>query len=128
MKHINRPADVQPSTIPARSGRVRVNADTCRRVPSANLCRGVPWCLGSRWDRWQHVAVRPAELEPAIVASLDLKAFFVNGSVVPATQQNEVGERGGAALGPVFDVMSLAEGEITAWEAAAVIAEGHRAP
>jgi hypothetical protein len=54
--------------------------------------------------------VRPAELEPAIVSSLDLKAVFVNGSVVTAAQQDEVGECGRAALSPVFDVMGLAEG------------------
>jgi hypothetical protein len=53
--------------------------------------------------------MRPTELEPAIVASSDVKAFFVNRSVVPTTQQNQIGQRGGATLGPVLDVMSLAE-------------------
>ena len=72
--------------------------------------------------------MRPEELEPAIVSSPDLKTLFVNGSVVTPTQQDEVGERGGPTLGPVPDVVSLAERQITAREAAAVIAEGECAP
>ena len=72
--------------------------------------------------------MRPAELQPAIVASLDPKAFLVNGSVVTATQQDEIGECRRAALGPVFDVVCLAEREVTTREATAVVAEGERTP
>ena len=75
-----------------------------------------------------HPAVVGAKLQLAILASLDLKAFLVNGAVVAATQKDEVGQRVRAALGPVLDVMSLAEGQIAAREAAPVVSIGERAP
>jgi hypothetical protein len=34
--------------------------------------------------------VRRAELDLATLSPLDLKAFFVNGSMVPATQQDQI--------------------------------------
>ena len=77
-------------------------------------------------DVRHHPTVGRPELEFAALSALDLKVFFVNGSVVPATQQGEIGERGGAPLGPVLDVMGLAERKITAREAATVVAEGER--
>jgi hypothetical protein len=70
--------------------------------------------------------VRRAELELATLSSLDLKAFFVDGSVVPATQQDQIRQRGVPTLGPILNMMGLAEGKITAWEAAPVVAIGDR--
>jgi hypothetical protein len=57
---------------------------------------------------------------------LDPKAFLVNRAMMPATQQDEVRECGRPALGPVLDVMSLTERQITAWEAAAMVSIGKR--
>jgi hypothetical protein len=46
----------------------------------------------------------------------------VDGAVVATAQEGKVGQRGGAALGPVTDVMALAETHAAAWEAAAAVA------
>jgi hypothetical protein len=45
----------------------------------------------------------------------------VNGAVVPPTEHGEIRERGGAALGPMADVMALSEPNAAAWETAAVV-------
>src|SRR5262245_22491922 len=127
MKHVNCPADVQPFAIPAGRGCVRVNAHPRGRIPSAYCRRSIRWDTRRRWDRRQRTTVRPEELESAIVSSLDLKPLFVNGSMVAPTQQDEIGQRCGPTLSPMLNVVSLAEREITAWEAAAVIPKGERA-
>src|SRR5712691_1116073 len=48
--------------------------------------------------------------------------------MVAPTQHREVRERGGAAVGPVADVMALAERHSAAWKAAAAVAMVERAP
>jgi hypothetical protein len=57
----------------------------------------------------------------AIGLSLELVALLVNGAVVPATEHGEIRERGGAALGPVTDVMALADSHPAARETAAAV-------
>src|SRR5262245_8839474 len=118
MQHVDRPAEVQAFAIPPWRGRVRMNGDPPRHVPGPNLCLRV-----FRRPRWRRrVGLRPAvgraELQLAIGASLDLKAFFMDGAMVSATQQDEIRQRRGPTLSPVLDVMSLAEWEIAAGEAA----------
>jgi len=58
--------------------------------------------------------------------SFDLKAFFVNSPVVPAAEQDEIRQRGRPALGPMLDVMSLSERQITARKATTVVSIGER--
>jgi len=70
-------------------------------------------------DLGQKPAVRAAEPKLSVRLSVELVALLVNGAVVPATEQGEIRERGGAPLCPVTDVMSLAEPDATAGEAAA---------
>ncbi len=70
-------------------------------------------------DLGQKPAVRAAESKLAVGLSIHLVAVLVNGAVVPSTEHGEIRERGGAPLGPVTDVMSLAEPDATAGEAAA---------
>jgi hypothetical protein len=53
---------------------------------------------------------------------MELVALFVDGAVMPATEQGKIRERRGAPLGPVTDVMALAEANPTAREAAAAVA------
>src|SRR5258705_3755231 len=48
--------------------------------------------------------------------------------MVPATEQGEIRERGGAALGPVLDVMPLADPDATARETAAEVSMLERPP
>ena len=108
MQHVDRPADVQRPAIPRGRGRVRMNPNTSRCIPRANLTVG------------------RAEQKLAILSSLDPKAFFVNASVVPTTEQDQIPQRRGSALSPVFDVMGLAERKITAREATTVVSIGER--
>ena len=72
------------------------------------------------------MAVRPAELELAILESRDLKALLVNRTMVATAQQDEIGEGGRPALGPMLNVMRLAERQVTAREAATVVSIGQR--
>ena len=65
--------------------------------------------FGSSRNLGQQLAVRAAEPKLAIGLSIELIALLVHGPVVPATEHGEIREHGGAPLGPVTDVMSLAE-------------------
>jgi len=67
-----------------------VDRYSCRGIPGPNLCRRVVGCLGRRRNIRQRVTVRRAELQSAIVESLDLKALFVNRAMMPAAQQDEI--------------------------------------
>ena len=79
-------------------------------------------------DLGQKPAVRAAESKLAVGLSIHLVTVLVNGAVVPSTEHGEIRERGGAPLGPVTDVMSLAEPEPAAREAAAAVSVMERPP
>jgi hypothetical protein len=83
---------------------------------------GINGDSGGRLHRGQGPAIRSTELQCAIGASIDLKALFVDCAVVPAAEQREVRQGGRAALGPVADVVTLAEAHAAAGEAAAAVA------
>jgi len=74
------------------------------------------------------VAVRAAELKLAVGLSIELVALLMDRAVVPATQQGEIRERSRASLGPVTDVMTLAEPDPAAREAAAAVTVVQRTP
>ena len=65
--------------------------------------------------------MRAAELKLAVGLSIELVALLMYRAVVPATQQGEIRERSRASLGPVTDVMTLAEPDPAAREAAAAV-------
>jgi hypothetical protein len=69
----------------------------------------------------QRATVRASESQLAVRLSIDLVALFVDGAMVAATEHGEIRERGGAALGPVADVMALADANLAAREAAAAV-------
>ena len=99
-----------------------------RLVPRAKDRYGIAGDLGRRWNFGENSAVGAAEPELAVRLSIELVALFVDGAVVPATEQGEIRERGGASIGPVTDVMPLAEPNAAAGEAAAAVAMVERAP
>jgi hypothetical protein len=78
--------------------------------------------FGRRRNLWQKPAVGTAEPKRAVRLSIELVTLLVDRAVVPATEQGEVRQRGGASLGPVTDVMALAEPDSAAREAAAAVA------
>ncbi len=72
--------------------------------------------------------MRTAELQLAVVLSSELIAVLVNGAMVPTTEQGQIRERRGTTLGPVNDVMALAESHSAAREATAAVSVMQRAP
>ncbi len=79
-------------------------------------------------DLGQKSAIRATEPKLAVRLSLELVALLVNGAVVAPTEQGEIRERGGAPLGPVTDVMTLATSHPAAREAAAAVSVMKRPP
>ena len=97
-------------------------------VPRSDGRRGIFSPVGRRRDLRDHPAVGPPELKLAVRLAFDLVALFVDCSMVPATEQSQVGERRRAALGPLTDVVALAEADAAAGEAAAAVPVVQRAP
>jgi hypothetical protein len=128
MQDVDRPADIQPFPQPARASRPRVDAEASRDV----LCPEDGCRIGRDCDRQRNVknepAIRPPELQRAVGLSLDLEALLVDRSVVTATQQGEVRERGRATLRPVAEVVTLAERQSAARKSAATISMVERSP
>ncbi|PYM87144.1 MAG: hypothetical protein DME13_07165 [Candidatus Rokuibacteriota bacterium] len=69
----------------------------------------------------QWSAVRSPEAELSISLPLHLITVFVHRAVMPATQQREIRQRGGASVGPMANVMALTERSCAAGEAAAPV-------
>ena len=87
--------------------------------------------MGHRWRRWdvgEQLSVRSPEAQRAVGESFHPVAFLVHGAVMAPAQHREIRERGGAAVGPVAEVMALAEREPATREAAAAVAVVERAP
>jgi hypothetical protein len=76
--------------------------------------------------RWRHFgeksAVRAPEPQHAVRLPIELVTLLVNGAVVAATEHGEIRERGRAPVGPVTDVMALAEADPAVRETAAAVA------
>ena len=128
MQDADRVAHVEPFSQPARHRGPRVQVEPVCLVARTQRVHRIARYLGRRRDLGQDLTVRAAELKLAIRLSSELIAFFVNGSVMPAAEQGEIRERGGAAIGPVTDVMALAEANPAAREAATAVAMVERAP
>ena len=117
MQDVDAVAHVQGLPQPARGRGVRVQAKSLRLVPRSGIGRH----SGRRRDLRQEPPVRATEPKLAVWLSIELVALFVDRAVVPATEQGEIRQRGGASLGPVTDVMALADPIPAAGEAAASV-------
>jgi hypothetical protein len=108
----------------------------CARVEEESGCLvrrpdGGDGIVGQRRRRWhvrERLSVGSREPQRAVRLSLDAVALLVDGAVVAPTEHREVRERGGAAVGPVADVMALPERQPAAREPAAAVAVMERAP
>ncbi len=107
---------------------MRVQVESLRIVPRSEDLHGIAAHLRSRRDLGQKPPVRAAELKIAVRLSIEFVAFFMNGAVMPATEQREIRERGGTPLSPVTDVMALAEANPAARKAAAAVSVVQRPP
>jgi hypothetical protein len=101
---------------------VGVQAEARRIVSVSEDANGIGGHRRRRRHFGQESAIRAAEPNLTIRLSLHLEPLFMYGAVVAAAQEREVGQRGGAALGPVPDVVALPKGHAAAREAAAAIA------
>ena len=99
-----------------------------RIVPRSKNVHGIGRHFRRRRHLGQELTVRAAEPERAVDLTIELVALLVDGAVVPATEQSEIRERGGAALSPVTDVMALTDPDAAARKAAAAVAMVQRAP
>jgi hypothetical protein len=91
-------------------------------VPRSKNLDGIARDLASRRNVGHEVAVRTVESQLAVGPSLHLVTVLVHRTVVARAEQGEIRECGGATLGPVADVMALAEPEPAAREATAAVA------
>ena len=121
VQDVDRPAHVQGLAQPARGRRPRVEAKPLRLVPITEGLDGIGRDRSGRRHLGQELPVRTAEAKLTVGSSIHLVALLVHCAVVPATEQREVRERGGAALRPVAEVMPLTEGEAAAGKAAAAV-------
>jgi hypothetical protein len=86
-----------------------VQGKASRLVLRPQRLHGIADHLRTRRDIGQRPAVRATESKLAVRLSIDLVTLLVDGSVVPATEQGEIREHRGASVGPVANVMPLAE-------------------
>src|SRR3989442_10268525 len=109
MQDADSPAHVQAFPQPTRGRGPRVQAKPLRIVPCTEDLDGIAVRLGRKRDLGQKLTVRPAEPKLAVRPSIELVALFMDGAVMPAAEQREIRERGGAPLCLVTDVMALAD-------------------
>jgi hypothetical protein len=128
MQDVDRVAHVQRLAQPTRGRGVRVQGKPVRIVSRSQNLHGIAAYLRSRRDLGQGPPVRTAELKLAIRLAIELVALFVDGAVVPATEQGEIRQRGGAALRPVTDVVALTEPHPAARETTATVPMVQRSP
>jgi hypothetical protein len=109
VQDVNGPSDIEPFSPPARCRGVRVHVQSVRSMLHSEISHWIVRRLG----RWRNVrdeaTIRPAESQLAIRVAIDLVALLVDSAVVTATQHDQIRERGGPAVSPVMDVMSLDE-------------------
>src|SRR5215510_10698824 len=128
MQHADGPAEIEALAQPARHRGARVQVKAVRFVPRSDRRHRIATQFRTTRDLGQNIAIWPAEPKLAIRLSLDLVAFLMNGAMVPTAEQGEVRERGGPAVGPVLNVMALAETSPTAGESAAAVSVMERSP
>src|SRR6267142_1382400 len=117
MQDADGPADLQALPQPARCRSARVQVEPVRFVPRSEHFHGIAAHLRRMRDLGQDLAVWAAESKLAIRLSIELVSLLMDRAMVPAAEQGEIRERGGAAVGPGTDVMALAEANAAARKA-----------
>jgi hypothetical protein len=128
MEYVDRVADIEPLSSPTRSSGPRVHHGPGPIVLRSDIAHRVRRYPPRRRHIRHDATIRSAEAKLTIGLSIDLIALLVNSPVVAAAEQDEVRQRGGAALGPVADVVGLAETPVAAREAAAAVPMEQRSP
>src|SRR5205823_6550921 len=121
MQNVDRVANVEALSRPSRACDPRVGTDGAPVVVGGEHLDDVARDAWGWRDLRQQLATGAMEPQPAPGPPLDRIAFFVDGSMVPATQQGKVRQRRRASVRPVTDVMALAEGQSAARKAATAV-------
>jgi len=127
MQDVDRPANVQALSQPARHRCPCVQVKPLRLVPRSQSVDGIGGHRSRRRDFRHEPAVRPPEGKHSVGLPVHLEALFVDRAVVATTEQREVRQCGRAAVRPVADVMTLTERKPAARKATAAIAMVKRA-
>ena len=128
MQDVDSPTHVQRLAPPRRHRGARVEIQPLGLVSRSERVHWIIRHSGRHRSIRQRPPIGTPEPQLAIGASIELEALFMDGAVMTTAQESEIGQRGGATLGPVTDVMALAEANAAAGEAAAVVSVVERAP
>ena len=128
VEHIDRPADIEGLPQPARHRGPRVETEALSFVSCSHALHRIAGHARRRRDIRQGPAIRTTELKLAVRPPIDLITLLMDGAMMPAAQQGEVRERGRASLGPMTDVVALADAHCAAREAAAPVTVEQRPP
>ena len=90
VQDVDRIADIQAISRPARHRRPRVNGEPLNVVRREQRVDGIARRRGGRRNVRQRPAIRSAEAELSISLSLHLITVFVHRAVMAATQQREI--------------------------------------
>jgi len=121
MQNVDRIGDIEAVSRPGRHCRPRVKIEPLSVVRREQRVDGIARPRGGRRNVRQWPPVRSPEAQLSISLSLHVIALFVHRAVMAATQQREIGQRGGASVGPMANVMALAKRSCAAGEAAAPV-------
>ena len=115
-------ADVQGFAQPAWTQRVRVENKSCALVPFPERVDGIIGSDRRRGNIRQNESMRCPEAQLAVRLTFDRVTFLVDRAMMATTEHGEVRKGGGPTLGPVPDVMTLAERHAAPGKPAAAIA------
>jgi hypothetical protein len=118
MQDVDRPPHIQALPEPASACRPSVETKAVRFVDHPESLDGLLRHRGRRRHLRQRPAIRPPESQRPVRPARDLITLLVHGPMMPTAEQREVRERGGPAVRPVAEMMTLPEADTTAGEAA----------
>ena len=127
MQDVDRILHVETLPTPACHGCSRIDDDFVLVVVGAYRANGIAGQVASGGNLGQDASVGVSKPKLAIGLAIDLKALFVDGSVVSAAEQGKIRQCRGPALRPVMDVMALDESQTAAREATAPVSVSERA-
>jgi hypothetical protein len=122
MEHVDRVADVEALPLPHWRRGARAHDDPGLVVEHFHNACGIRQHLRRARDVRHDATIRTAKAKLTIGLSIDLITLLVDGAVMAAAEQYEVRECRRATLGPMSDVVGLAEVPVATREAAAAVA------
>ena len=128
MQDGERPPEIQSLSEPGGTCRPRVEVQLLGGIGGRECSDRVGRDRGRRGYVRQRISIGPHEFESAAWCSSDAMPFLVDRAMMATTEQHQVAERGGTALGPVLDVMAFTQAGAAPREAASPVAVQEGAP